>query len=381
MKARRDWQARIHRPSGEVTTVPAVDLPPPGGLRATPGRGCVTLTWEPVPGATGYLVERSPFREGPYAVTGQPDVDVPAVPSCRYVDTGQDPCWYRVSAVGGPAGSPVHGSSGGPAVTKVEISGEVARELPRPWRFMIGSEHLSYLLEEKELIDALRLAHTELGVATVRAHAILDEVRILPDGYDFSRVDQVYDTITGIGLRPIVELSFMPQELASDPTKTGLRLRGDHQPPEGLGRLGRPGPRLHPALRRPLRPPGTDRPLGLRGLERTEPGGLLVRHAGRLLPPVRDQRRRREGRAPLAAGGRPVVGGQRLGRGAGRPGPTGRLRLHPHLRQRAVGLAPRAGAPRPGGDPDLVDRMGPHPRPTSTASATARSARRSCSTA
>nr|WP_157554588.1 xylan 1,4-beta-xylosidase [Herbidospora sakaeratensis] len=232
MKARRDWQARIHRPSGEVTAAPAVDLPPPGGLHATPGRGCVTLTWEPVPGATGYTVERSPFREGPYGVTSQPDVDVAAVPSCRYVDTGQDPSWYRVSAVGGPAGSPVHGSPGGPGVARVAVSGTVARELPRPWRFMIGSEHLSYMFEEKELVEALRLAHTELGVATVRAHAILDEVRVLDDGYDFSRVDQIYDTLMEIGLRPIVELSFMPEELAADPSKTVFGYEAIISPPK-----------------------------------------------------------------------------------------------------------------------------------------------------
>ena len=38
----------------------------PGGLRAAPGRGHVTLDWEPVPGAAGYLVHRAARARGPY---------------------------------------------------------------------------------------------------------------------------------------------------------------------------------------------------------------------------------------------------------------------------------------------------------------------------
>nr|MBA2632951.1 xylan 1,4-beta-xylosidase [Chloroflexota bacterium] len=38
--------------------------------------------------------------------------------------------------------------------------------------------------------------------------------------HDFSGIDRVYDHVLGLGLRPIVELSFMPHDLASDPSKT-----------------------------------------------------------------------------------------------------------------------------------------------------------------
>ena len=60
----------------------------------------------------------------------------------------------------------------------------------------------------------------------MRAHAILcDDLRVYRevDGepvHDFTGVDRVYDAVMEIGLRPVVELSFMPHDLAADPTKT-----------------------------------------------------------------------------------------------------------------------------------------------------------------
>ncbi len=38
--------------------------------------------------------------------------------------------------------------------------------------------------------------------------------------HDFTGVDRVYDHIRSLGLYPVVEISFMPHDLASDPTKT-----------------------------------------------------------------------------------------------------------------------------------------------------------------
>ena len=52
---RADWDQRIGRRRG-----PGLEgggpgrLTPPSGLRAMPGRGHVTLDWEPAPGAAGY---------------------------------------------------------------------------------------------------------------------------------------------------------------------------------------------------------------------------------------------------------------------------------------------------------------------------------------
>ncbi|MFI6495859.1 hypothetical protein [Nonomuraea typhae] len=252
--ARRDWQERIHRASGEVIPVNRLELPAPEGLRAEPGAGHVTLTWEPVPGAIGYLVH----RDG-RPVT-QPDVDVPAVPSCRFVDTGHGPAAYAVAAVAsmevtGAFSAPVHaGPLEGPAGLVVRVDpGTVTRPLPRPWEFMIGSEHLSHMLSEEhtggrpigpELTAALRRVREELGVQTVRAHAILcDDLGVYKevDGaavYDFSGVDRVYDTIMEFGLRPIVELGYMPRDLAADPSKTVFGYQAIISPPKDFEAWG-----------------------------------------------------------------------------------------------------------------------------------------------
>ena len=110
---------------------------------------------------------------------------------------------------------------------------------------MIGSEHLSQVEAGigpggrpigTEFSEALRLAHDELGVEAVRAHAILgDDLGTYRevDGrpvHDFSGIDRVYDHVLGLGLRPIVELSFMPRDLASDPDEDRLRVRRHREP-------------------------------------------------------------------------------------------------------------------------------------------------------
>lgn len=253
--ARRDWQERIYQESGQVAPVTEVALAAPTGLSAVAGVGQVTLTWEPVPGAIGYHV----FRDG--VSVKQPDVDVPAVPACRYVDTGQGAASYTVAAIAamhvtGPESGAVFAAplpaARASAVVTVDAS-RVTGELPRPWQFMIGSEHLSYLLSPDstggrpigpELTEALRTMREEFGVETVRAHAILcDDLGVYRevDGravYDFSKVDEVYDTIMSFGLRPIVELGYMPRDLAADPTKTVFAYNAIISPPKDFEAWG-----------------------------------------------------------------------------------------------------------------------------------------------
>jgi xylan 1,4-beta-xylosidase len=100
---------------------------------------------------------------------------------------------------------------------------------------MIGSERLSQLFCPKEsptgfgesigdeFAEALRMAHEELGASLVRAHAILHDDLAVWRGegqFDFTNVDRVYDRVLEMGLRPVVELSFMPRGLAADPSAT-----------------------------------------------------------------------------------------------------------------------------------------------------------------
>ncbi|MFD0822669.1 xylan 1,4-beta-xylosidase, partial [Micromonospora zhanjiangensis] len=125
--------------------------------------------------------------------------------------------------------------------------------LHRPWQPMIGSERLSQLLCRDlsggreigpELLAALRRVRDEIGVRTVRAHAILhDDLGVYRelDGapvYDFTGVDRVYDLILKIGLRPVVEIGFMPRDLARDPDRTVFAYRGVISPPKDWQRWG-----------------------------------------------------------------------------------------------------------------------------------------------
>ena len=242
------------RTPGEAT--PA-DLPAPAGLTATGGRGQITLDWEPVPGAIGYAVHRSPHADGPFDVVDHGGGDVLAVPHGPYADTTITPgtiYWYAVAALAtvtslGPLSAPTRAFSAGTGPATVTATIDTTADdgpLPRIWQAMAGSEHLSHLLETAttgghpigaDLHSALRRLHDELGVQTVRAHGILDDdlgTYRLVDGkpvHDFTGIDRVYDTVLALGLHPVVELGFMPRDLARDPDRTVFTYRGIISPP------------------------------------------------------------------------------------------------------------------------------------------------------
>ena len=247
---------------GHFAAAPA-PLDAPAGLAARPGRAQVTLDWAPVPGAIGYLVHRADTPEGPFQPLDHHGGDtVFAVPHAPYADTQVEAGrarWYAVAAVPdadtvGPLSAAVAAApeAAGEAVVAVTVdAARAAGPLHRPWRPMIGSEHLSHMLSTdrtggrpigEELTEALRIAHDELGVAAVRAHAILgDDLGTYRevDGkpvHDFSGIDRVYDRLLGIGLRPVVELAYMPRDLARDPDHTSFFYKGVSSPPKDWDR-------------------------------------------------------------------------------------------------------------------------------------------------
>ena len=72
------------------------------GLKATPGDGSVTLTWEPVPGAISYKVNRSTDLAGPFEPPPPGDAEAGEVETNSYVDanvTNGVTYWYLVSPV------------------------------------------------------------------------------------------------------------------------------------------------------------------------------------------------------------------------------------------------------------------------------------------
>ncbi len=255
--ARIAWFATLGCQTERDRAAAAPRLPPPVGVRAERGRGHVTITWSPVEGAAGYLVHRASNRDGPFEPIDQHGGDVLAVPHGPYLDTtaaGPDAAWYAVASIpsieaeAAALSLPVEARPGiddGRVSIRVDAS-QIRGPIARPWRPMIGSEHLALLLRGSgpggrdvggELTEALRIARRELGVEAVRAHAILHDslgvCRVDGDRvvHDFAKIDLVVDRVLAAGLRPIVELSFMPAALATDPDATVFAYRGIISPP------------------------------------------------------------------------------------------------------------------------------------------------------
>jgi xylan 1,4-beta-xylosidase len=97
-----------------------------------------------------------------------------------------------------------------------------AHPFPHFWEKMFGSERAIVTLRESYLND-LRDVRKITGFEYVRFHAIFhDEVGIYDEDaqghplYNFSYVDQIYDGLLANGVRPFIELSFMPKKLAAD---------------------------------------------------------------------------------------------------------------------------------------------------------------------
>jgi xylan 1,4-beta-xylosidase len=261
-QARSDWERRIGERLAGTGGTAAPALPAPAALTAQQGAGHIRLSWLPLPGAAGYLIERTQAADGAPQILRHGGSDVPAVPGLTFADTGVadgTSYQYRVAGVSGaelPAGAwsePAAGHTTGATPGPVDVSVDattVIGQLERVWR-MVGAERLSQLRVAdatpgssdgrsigSEFAEALRLGHDDLGATTVRAHAILHDdnavVSRAGDGglrFDFTRVDAIYDQVLALGLRPVVELSFMPAALARDPRQTVFAYRGVISPP------------------------------------------------------------------------------------------------------------------------------------------------------
>ncbi len=215
------------------------------------------LGWDDVAGAAGYLVERA--EEGsPPVIVQHGGSDVPAIATHDFADTGLTDgveYTYRVAAVAGADAPTWNWSTAVSAGTRMGRAdrlsirvdaASVTGEVQRVWA-MVGSERLTQLRFGddghghdigQEFTEALRRARDDLGVTHVRAHAILHDdnavVSRADDGtlhHDFGIVDDLYDRVLALGLRPIVELSFMPAALARDPNETVFAYRGIISPP------------------------------------------------------------------------------------------------------------------------------------------------------
>ena len=95
---------------------------------------------------------------------------------------------------------------------------------PHTWEDMFGSGRAVLALRDDYRKD-LDAVHAATGFGYIRFHGILDDDVGLVQrdkktgaiSYNFSYVDQIYDGLLARGVRPFVELSFMPSALTSDP--------------------------------------------------------------------------------------------------------------------------------------------------------------------
>jgi xylan 1,4-beta-xylosidase len=120
--------------------------------------------------------------------------------------------------------------------------GAPTRPFPHYWERMFGSGRAILSLRESYGRD-LREVKQATGLEYIRFHAILDdEVGVYgedPSGnpvYNFSYVDQIYDGLLKNGVRPFVELSFMPKKLAAQQITQSFWYAPIVSPPKNLSR-------------------------------------------------------------------------------------------------------------------------------------------------
>ncbi len=100
-----------------------------------------------------------------------------------------------------------------------DLSGR-SMELSHFWEHTVGSGHASLALRA-DWQAQLKRAHDDLGMRHVRFHGILgdDMGTLVSEGetffYSFFNADQIFDFLLSIGMKPFVELSFMPSALSS----------------------------------------------------------------------------------------------------------------------------------------------------------------------
>ena len=122
------------------------------------------------------------------------------------------------------ADTPPTAPPSGMATVKVAIDAQAkGTAFPHFWERMFGSGHAVLALRDDYRRD-LEMVKQATGFTYVSPHGILDrEVGVFEldkqgrPVYNFSYVDQIYDGLLARGVKPYVELSFMPPDLDSKP--------------------------------------------------------------------------------------------------------------------------------------------------------------------
>jgi xylan 1,4-beta-xylosidase len=122
-------------------------------------------------------------------------------------------------------------------VVRVDLSAP-STPFPHFWEQMFGSGRANLSLRDSYQRD-LDWVHAVTGFQYVRFHAIFhDENGVYDEDaqgnpvYNFSYVDQIYDGLLAHGVKPFVEISFMPKKLAASPVLHAFWYKPSPAPPK-----------------------------------------------------------------------------------------------------------------------------------------------------
>jgi xylan 1,4-beta-xylosidase len=122
---------------------------------------------------------------------------------------------------------------------EVNIASE-GRAFPHYWEFCVGSCHAATILRE-DVRRQIETAHRECGFRYLRFHGLFDDdmsVVINPmmgePTISFFNIDSIFDFLLDIGMKPFVELGFMPEAYASG-AQTCFHYKGNVTPPKEDG--------------------------------------------------------------------------------------------------------------------------------------------------
>jgi len=149
-------------------------------------------------------------------------------------------CAACLALAGGPA-------QASPAVADIRVDVDIdaaapARPFPHFWEEMFGSGRAALALRAGYRED-LRAVRSVTGFSYVRFHGILhDELGVYREDtegravYNFAYIDQIYDGLLENGVRPFVEIGFMPSRLALRRDVHAFWYRPIVSPPRDYGR-------------------------------------------------------------------------------------------------------------------------------------------------
>jgi xylan 1,4-beta-xylosidase len=126
------------------------------------------------------------------------------------------------------------------SMTKIVVNENSPVHFKKNWKFCVGTGRLGLALQ-KEYLEHLKIAKEAIGFDYIRGHGLLhDDVAIYReievDGeirpfYNFTYINRIFDSYLELGIRPFVEIGFMPKLLASG-EQTIFDWEGNVTPPK-----------------------------------------------------------------------------------------------------------------------------------------------------